>query len=271
MTARLQVAMMSVAGREEITADTCASLMGRGGLAELGVVPVLHYQSIPGRPSPTAPGWVITSRELAENLAEVPRRFRDKRRRSPWLDFAHVLEMFEPGVPALFFEDDLVACTNAVKRMATLEVPADVGLVSFFDFRNEWTRPGLWRNPTDREFHGAQALLIPAPVVARLQELALQPTALRCWDVWLGRAVAELGLKVAHYAPSLVEHVGMYSMYAPGTERPMANNFPGEDFDALGPCADPIQPGPKPKVKDVFCEMHREYHPGGVTCGVSAV
>ncbi len=59
----------------------------------------------------------------------------------------------------------------------------------------------------------------------------------------------------------------MYSMYAPGVFRPMADNFPGEAFDALGPCPDPIPAGPPVKVKGVRCELHQEWHPGGVTCG----
>jgi hypothetical protein len=151
--------------------------------------------------------------------------------------------------------------------MLEIEVPDDVGLVSFYDFRNEWPRPGLWRNPTDRDFHGSQAVLIPARVVPGLQGLAAVNTTESAWDVWLGHALRELGLAITHYAPSLVQHVGMASMYAPGTTRPMADNFPGEDFDALGPCPDPIPRAPvPPRVRDVFCELHKMFHPAHSTC-----
>ena len=268
---RVQIAMMSIAGREPITSDTCKALSA-AGLDELTIVPVLHYNCPPGRPSPEAPGWRVERHHaglVTYSQAEIAARFRG-RGKSPWLDFLRVIQSFDAGADAIFFEDDLLPCKNAVRRMVELEVPDGVGLVSFFDYRNEWPRPGLWTNPTGREFHGAQALKIPARVLPRLQALALENVTIPCWDIWLGRAMEILGLSIAHYAPSLVQHVGMASMYAPGVPRPMADNFPGEDFDALGPCPDPIPIVPRPPVKDVFCELHREFHPAGRTCPLPA-
>jgi hypothetical protein len=263
--------MMSVAGREEMTARTMELLLERAAFPE-GVTPVLHYCAPAWRqPSaPIVPGWDLVRIDLEAqrvDQATISRRFKPNGRlTNPWLDFKTVLDSWTHGVPALFFEDDLSPCLNAARRMLEHDAPADCGLVSYFDLRNEWPRPGLFAAPADRDLWGAQALKIPGHVVGPLQELAAKGTELRSWDVWLGRAMRELGLTLYHHSPSLVQHVGLWSMFAPTSVRPQADNYPGDDFDALGPCADPIVRGAAVEPIARVCEMHGIVHEGGQTC-----
>lgn len=258
-----QVSVISVAGREELTADTCRGVMDTG-VRELGIVPRLFHTAPRGRAAPDMPpGFEIERGEMGNRIDSqaLAKRFRTGTPSQAWFDFMRVVKWWDGRSDVLFLEDDLAFCKNAVRKMIELEVPEDVGVVSFFDYRNQWPRPGLWRDPPDQELHGSQAFKFPARMVPRLQGLAAAETRNVCWDVWVGQAVSKLGLSVAHYAPSLVQHVGMASVYAPGVERPMADNFPGEDFDALGPCPDPIpKPTRAPVIKDHFCELHQMYH-----------
>lgn len=266
-----QLAMMSIAGREETTARSMRLVLEHAGVPE-GCTPVLHYCAPVWRMphAPDVAGWRVRRHDLeakSVDQATISKRFKQGHKDNPWRDFKRVLDSFAPGVPAIFLEDDVAPCRNAVRRMLELEDPADAGVVSFHDLRNEWPRPGLFQAPEDRDLWGAQALKFPARVVAQLQELAARGTELRHWDIWIGRAVRELGLRVYHYSPSLVQHVGMSSMFAPTCERPQAANYPGDDFDALGPCADPIVQGPTVVPIPRRCGMHGLVHLGGQVCG----
>lgn len=261
---------MSVAGREAITAETAARLLATG-LGDVCDDPQLHYVAPNGRPAPDAPGWRLVRSELGTahvNSKITSMRFKGHGS-NPWLDFAALLLSWSPDLDALFFEDDVWPCQNGPRQMARVEVPRLAGVVSFFDFRNEWPRPGLWPAPAARPLWGAQALRFPARVIPALQELARKGTPLKCWDVWISQSVELLGLQVIHYAPSLVQHVGAWSMYAPGKPRPEARNYPGDDFDALGPCSDPIVPGSSRAPSAVVCPMHNEIHDGGATCPIT--
>jgi len=272
---KIQAAMMSISGREEITTQTARVLLERGRLGDL-CAPVLHHVATPEREGPHVPGWIVMRRELALGKAHntlddlTSARFKNKGvGPSPFDDFRAVMQTFEDDVPAIFFEDDVAPTQNACLRLRDLllELPADCGVVSAFDLRNEWPRPGLFAAPARRDLWGAQALMFPGHVVTLLREQARLATELRSWDVWTGRAVERLGLRIYHYSPSLFQHVGGYSMYAPGSERPTAVNFPGDTFDALGPCPDPVPTGASAGVPlPMRCELHQIVHFGGATC-----
>jgi len=262
---RVQAAMMSVAGREQLTEQTARLLLERGRLDDVAA-PVLHFTAPSSAKPPKAPGWTIVHREH-HDAATTRERWRGIGS-SPFNDFRRVLESFEPDVRALFFEDDLWPCLNACRRMAELELPADCGAVSCFDLRNEWPRPGLFAAPEGRDLWGAQALIFPGHVLTLLQEQARLATNSKAWDIWIGRTLHRLGLRVYHHSPSLVQHVGAVSMYAPGAPRPTAINYPGHEFDAMGPCPDPVpsMPAGDLKVPPAFCSLHGVVHYDGTRC-----
>jgi hypothetical protein len=267
---KIQAAMMSASGRELTTEQTAARLL-ETGLGDVCDDPTLCFAAPAGAKPPHVPGWRICSGEWGPAHLTHPDRW-EGRGPNPWYDFAQLLLSWDASRPALFFEDDVWPCRNAPIRMATLEAPADAGVVVCFDLRNEWPRPGFYAAAPGKPLWGAQALMFPAHAIAGLQMLALRgPTmhgvAMRVWDTWIGYAVEELGLRVYHYAPSLVQHRGMWSLGHPHAERPIAVNYPGEDFDALGPCADPIVLGPSPAPIGLACKMHGgEIHPNGMRC-----
>jgi hypothetical protein len=252
---KVQIAMMSARGREQTTEETAARLIAVG-LHELCDDPALHYIAPLARPAPSVPGWRLERRDWGGHHS--PQDHWRGEGRNPWGDFAEILLSWSAERPAFFFEDDVWPCRNALHRMRELARYADttVGLISVFDLRNEWPQPGLHAAPAGRDLWGAQALIIPAHAIAGLQMLALRGTHWRCWDTWLGHAVEELGLGVYHYAPSLVQHRGVWSIGAPGNKKAQAANFPGEDFDALGPCPFPIVMGPSPAPRGIPCNLH---------------
>jgi hypothetical protein len=148
----------------------------------------------------------------------------------------------------LFFEDDVVLCRNAIRRMRAVQVPADCACVSFFDMKEVGgaAAPGLYARGMNRstswEFWGCQSLRFPAAVVAWLAEQDW-------WHTWVGKAqmasdtiVGALlrrypaHIPMAVHIPCLVEHVGRTSACAPGmslTRSRLATNFLDGDFDAL--------------------------------------
>jgi len=268
---KLQATMMSVAGREEITSRTARLLLEDGRLGEL-CEPVLHYVAPDGRDGPSAPGWRVARRQLAPADENIRARFiAGCGGSNPLEDFRAICLSLEPGVPWLFYEDDLASTKNACLRQAELlehDLPADNGVTSCFDYRNEWPSPGIHHAPVDHDLWGAQALMFPGHVVTKLQErLRTPPATVEGWDTWIGRTVKELGLRVLHYSPSLFQHVGIKSVFAPGEKRPTALNYPGDDFDALGPCPDPVELGDCAFVpRPVRCALHREVHYDGFVC-----
>jgi hypothetical protein len=262
---RVQAAMMSVAGREEITEQSARLLLERGRLGDVAA-PVLHYVAPSDRQAPAALGWTLARRE-PDDAATIRQRWRGLGA-SPFDDFRRVLEGFEPDVRALFFEDDVWPCMNACRAMAELDLPPDAGVVSCFDLRNEWSRPGVFPAPDGRDLWGAQALIFPGHVVTLLQEQARQPSRHKAWDIWIGRTLHMLGLTVYHHSPSLVQHVGAVSIYSPGAPRPTAINFPGTDFDALGGCPDPVPSGAAGELTPppIYCNLHDVVHFDGFRC-----
>ncbi len=174
-----------------------------------------------------------------------------------------MIERIELGRDFIFLEDDIAPCTNAVERVVTEDVPPWAGVMTFFDYRCEWTSPGVFPHPVNRDLWGSQALKFPARVIPALKEFVAKETikVKEGTDAWAGLAAYAQGLTVAGYSPTIFQHLGMLSTYAPGRVPPIAANFPGEDFDAMGACSDPILPGDWVKVtEDMYCPLHRKNH-----------
>jgi hypothetical protein len=252
--------IVSLYGRERMARETVRRFMERGGLSNNDTVNLFHFGKDGGGPElGSMPHNVIVTHAVHESILG---------------DFRAVLYSVPEGKDWLFLEDDLSPCRQAYTFMAAYEIPSYVGLVSFFDYRNQWPSPGLHCDPV-QPFWGSQALKIPGRIVDSLKRLAVARFAddMKGWDTWLGRAMDELRLNVAHYAPSVVQHIGARSVvYSDVAIRPTANNFPGEDFDAWTMPADPIVPGPwtpfdwHPSESPDYCNGHRKIHPNGNYC-----
>lgn len=260
---RCTITMMSLTGRETLTQQTIQLLNNRGGAR--GFDCRLFYFAPDGR----------------HQVLEVPANWTVQR--EVWSgqlpDFWWLVQTIPTDRDWLFLEDDLHPCTNAVIAMERMEVPEDIGLLSFFDMRNQFDRVGIWRDPVNQYLWGSQAIKIPARVIPILQQYSRDEVTrakfLGGWDTWIGMAVEHAGYRLGHYAPSLVQHVGMTSLaYAstPHSHRPTTRNYPGEDYDALTPCRDPIMPGPwsggtwRPEDDGRWCNLHMRIHPGGNKC-----
>ncbi len=257
------ITMISLTGREPYTKQSINLVNNRGG--GRGYPCTLIYF--------TPPNTVPISLDLPQNWILQPETFV-----GPLPDFWTILASVPADRDWVFLEDDIHPCLNAMLAVKRIEVPSDVGMLSFVDMQNEWPRPGIWRN-ISRWFYGSQALKIPASVIPHLQQFGRERRTFGLelnggWDTWIGFAVEALGLKVAHYSPSLFQHVGQISIanLADSGRRTIAFNFPGEDFDALGECPDPVVPGPWTsstfRVEDDhrWCSIHRRFHLNGNRC-----
>jgi len=180
-------------------------------------------------------GWSIV--HLGENLGstEAMRRL--------------VVASAALGGDLLFFEDDLLLCRNAVKRMIAQRVPEDVGIVTFFDMKEvaPGAAPGLYRRPADGHhgsgFWGAQCLRIHSESLAYLADRnwldESRGDSRMASDILMGRHLAKHPKRrhLAVHTPNLVEHVGHASACFPGLSLSQrwrrATNFPGRGFDAL--------------------------------------
>lgn len=153
------------------------------------------------------------------------------------------------GGDLLFFEDDLLLCRNAVKRMIAQQVPDDVGIVTFFDMKEvaPGAAPGLYRRPADGHhgsgFWGAQCLRIHSESLAYLADKNWLDDSLgdgrMASDILLGRIMARHPARnrLVVHVPNLVEHVGNASACFPGLSLSprwrRATNFYGRSFDAM--------------------------------------
>jgi hypothetical protein len=255
-----EVAMISLEGREFLASQTARTLAGRGGIVKAGLKATVYWSGVGEAPS--FYGWTV-------------KRFPIERPAS--LSLLRVLEGTTPGNDLLFFEDDLLPCRNAVIAAATIQRPPMAGLVSFFDYRGEWKSPGFFIAPKKRDLWGSQAVLIPAHVVQTLipalkekieKDRAKGNFSARgaAWDTWLGHAVEDFGFRVVHHSPSLFQHVGAKSSIANvGASHPYAKNFPGEDWDALLPCPDPVPSGKFTEYLPA-CQFHKVTHLNGRVC-----
>lgn len=268
MKPRLQLGVLSAAGRPDLTERTCAELDARGGARDVRGLECTLFCSAP----PAA-------RELA-----VPKGWLVNRRAGPrggGSDFRWMLGELAADADALLFEDDVQPCRRAVEKMIQLEVPKGCGALSYYDAGD--TVGGLYSagcrddvaiipasGPGDLGFHGAQALRLPWWLIQRMQDGEFDPPH-PGQDVWIGRLLHGVGLKIGVTRMSLVQHVGHDSLCSPGAKlegvRAPAAIFPGEDFDACGRWPKVIKPGAwtaPPRV--TFCEYHGIEHADAVIC-----
>ncbi|MEN9306481.1 MAG: hypothetical protein RL173_413 [Fibrobacterota bacterium] len=180
-------------------------------------------------------GWSIV--HLGENLGstEAMRRL--------------VVASAALGGDLLFFEDDLLLCRNAVKRMIAQRVPDDVGIVTFFDMKEvaPGAAPGLYRRPADGHhgsgFWGAQCLKFCPDTLNHLEQSKWnnegRDGSRMASDLLIGRIMSKhpRRMHLAVHIPNLVEHVGHASACFPGlalsSRWRRASNFAGQGFDAL--------------------------------------
>lgn len=139
----------------------------------------------------------------------------------------------------LFFEDDVEPCKNAVRSALGLEIPRDLGMVTFFD--PDKVAPGspykIWRMPA-WAFSCNQFIMLPRRTARWVSMIdpTKGPWLPYCGDNFLGRAVGRSPWPtVGVHIPCLVEHVGEVSaVWADASmSGRRATNYPGRDFDAL--------------------------------------
>lgn len=155
----------------------------------------------------------------------------------PAMALGRVLQQARQYDQILLFEDDLVACKNAIPWMLKVGVPDDLFLVSFFDVDRckTGTEPGLYRFP-NRVFSSTLCVLLPK----RSVEFLLSRDQFHRHESADSLLSSEMGLSPwpyygLHY-PSLVEHVGAVSAKDPLAKLVkgrVATHFVGVDFDAL--------------------------------------
>jgi hypothetical protein len=173
-----------------------------------------------------------------------------------------MFEHADPNADLIFIEDDLAPCANAVERVIETPIPDWAGVMTFFDYRQEWTKEGIFPHPNGRDLWGSQCLKFPARLIPDLKRIAAsgEIKIKEGTDAWAGLATAKLGLTIAGYSPTIFQHTGMLSVYAPGRMPPVALNFPGESFNAMNAWDGrnaTIWHQPK---EDMYCPLHRKEH-----------
>jgi hypothetical protein len=158
--------------------------------------------------------------------------------------FAVLRTAARAGVPHLIYtEDDCVYTRGAIRAIAEIPIPSDVGFLSYcdikgvarepgitvapgYDYTAEWGRGGHWGN---------QCVSIPGRSLPRLLTGRLTDWTLpaRASDILLGMLYEKYGV----FYPSLAQHVGDRSLVQDaGSNLTMPNrvsaHFPGVDFDA---------------------------------------
>lgn len=154
-----------------------------------------------------------------------------------------ILRAGERGGHVLFVEDDVEVHPEAARRVAAVEFPTGVAVVSFCDMREvpEFSPAGLYRRSPlasdGRGWWGNQALLIHRETVemcrqqdwfgpqvedsdgVRVHKATYDDQGRNCSDVRLAMLVHLFGGErrdYAVYVPSVFRHVGQESMCFPG-------------------------------------------------------
>lgn len=236
----IQIAVFAAARREKLTARTCALLDTHGGARALGCTKTLFYSAPSNFDAP-----------------DLPPRWRLVRRRGPFaagLDYAWMCRSFPPETDALIFEDDVYPATNAVCTMTRHHVPPGCAFTAFYDFRNLTNGAPVIVDPG--KLMGTQAMLIPWRTLQVMRDGAkpFYPPA-DGQETWLNRIAVILGQSI-EITPSLVQHVGVDSLYAPGStligDRAPSRSFP-EAFEL-------------PQFGNAWCSFHGTYHKDGQLC-----
>lgn len=178
--------------------------------------------------------------------------------------FWEVLRMVyhQHDVDLVAFEDDLLACRNAVTAMINFEVPQDLAFVSFFDnITPAGAPPGMRRYVFGgaQDFWGAQAIKIPhrslkylvdakesafpKPREGRHQgrdvamQLCFMNSPLKQWGTWFPHFLQHVGDE------SVVNSTRALRIAAAGEKRD-SKNWPGPGFDALISSPSPSESAP---------------------------
>lgn len=167
-------------------------------------------------------------------------------RNNLWNAFRMAVQLGSPRL--LFFEDDILLCKNAVRRMATVEIPDTAAFMTFHDVKEHepGTKPGIYlsddaHGKEGTGFWGSQALAIPR----RTLEYLVTCDPFSVWKSSLprhGDRVLEHFVskskwpRFAVHMPCLVRHVGEVSVAHPGKSLSVrtTTNWPGLDYDAAG-------------------------------------
>jgi hypothetical protein len=181
-----------------------------------------------------APGWIVHRFDRGPNGNRSPITGIHGNKWPYWHMLKVATETTLPGDEAILLEDDLQFGVNALTRMLTFRVPANVDILQFFSgflFKTPNAWPGLWRSPAP--FLGCQAVKFPRRTLVALTEWGTDPE----WqkyndaDMAIGLAQERLSLRIAHHIPDIVQHIGDISavehMKADGAG---INEGPGRQF-----------------------------------------
>jgi hypothetical protein len=178
---------------------------------------------------PRPPGWQIVEYE------RPPGSLHGRNKLPYW----HLLERArELGHDAVCLEDDLSFCLNAVRRMASFLVPADLAWVQFFSplHFTPTMFPGLWRPPAWSHLF-LQAAKFPHRTLVELVDWQTEPDFQKFGesDSALNLVATRKGWKYGAHCPDLVQHEGIVSVANEGASMydRRARCFPGPNFDAL--------------------------------------
>lgn len=191
---------------------------------------LLRCIAVDGNPAdvPDRPGWVKFS--VGMNVGS----------RRALLNTCHAAADGQAG-HLLYFEDDLVACQNAVLALNRALVPQDCGFITAFTMQFDRR---VARDKTIHTAHklpggywGTQALKIPARGLSHLRTLQIGENEIdNSGDVWLGQHLATQHAPWWKYRilrPSIFEHVGLVSQAHPADKRDRKSADFVREFDAL--------------------------------------
>lgn len=166
-----------------------------------------------------------------------------------------------PDYDVILLEDDILGCKNAIAALAAFTLPEGCGLLSAFNCRERFTesgqtvevgdvdyaqgyrhrdlpvRRGVYFRPVESGFLFAQAVKLPAKVVAHIafSETFRDENGHR--DLQLGKAVGECGYKfTCLVVPNWFQHVGKASAWdgeSPRAALIESGNWVGIEHDAL--------------------------------------
>lgn len=157
---------------------------------------------------------------------------------------------YAAGVERLIYiEDDALPCQGAIARILSLEVPADLAFLSFYDgsMISAGAPDGIHRvttrGPDGTGFWGALAMYMPRRTIEYCLRHDPGGFAPHWGQIRMG-SDSSLGLHLAAgpwpsygiHVPTLFDHVGDVSAAHPGDtlrEHRVARNFRGQAFDAL--------------------------------------
>jgi hypothetical protein len=183
-------------------------------------------------------GWTIMESKAAQGSRKA---------------FWEVLQtVYTQNVDLVAFEDDVLACRNAVTAMVDFKVPLDLAFVSFFDnITPAGAPPGMKKYLFGgaQDFWGAQAIKIPQRALKYLlfptgdvfpkprdgrhqgrdvaMQLCFRDSPLRRWGTWFPHFVQHIG------DTSVVNSTRAVRAALEGKKRD-SKNWAGPDFDALG-------------------------------------